>query len=132
MLLWVLEYRESQEVSGSIDIKVLMRNVSDTKQILREILQAHGFDSELRMISQSEGDARGTLTYSVDMSPIVSIDQLSEEILTRDSANVESIEWDEKKSYSYMYSDAEDCSCSQKKRPLDNPNGLFVLLLIAL
>ncbi len=67
------------------------------------MLQAHSFDSELRAISQSEKEPVGTLAYSVDISPAVSTDQISEELIARDGANVESIEWDQKKSFSYLY-----------------------------
>lgn len=103
LLLWLLEYREPQQVSRSMDLKLMTRNVNETQGVLREVLKRHGFDSELRIISQSEGDGLGTLAYAVEINPIVSTDQLSEEILARDSANVESIEWDQKKSFSYMY-----------------------------
>lgn len=74
-----------------------------TQEVLRELLKSHNFDSELRTIGQSEGERLGTLAYSVDISPELSTDQLSEELLARDGANVESIEWDQKKSFSYLY-----------------------------
>jgi hypothetical protein len=43
------------------------------------------------------------LVYLVDVSPVVTTDELSEEILARDSTNVSSIEWEQKKSSSYIY-----------------------------
>jgi uncharacterized membrane protein YhiD involved in acid resistance len=104
LVLGLLEYREAYQVSRSMDVKVTSKNVSITQAILREIFGSHGFDSELRGINRESADEpTGSLVYSVDISPIVSTDALSEEILRRDSANVDSIEWEQKKSFSYMY-----------------------------
>ena len=103
LLLWVLEYREREQVFRSMDLKIETRNVNETKAALREILQSHNFDSELRTISHSESEQLGTVAYSVDISPAVTTDLLSDELLARDGANVESIEWDQKKSFSYLY-----------------------------
>jgi hypothetical protein len=86
-----------------MDLKILSRNIVETQRVLREVLDSHGFDSELRVVGQGQPDQIGTLAYSVDISPAVSTDQISEELLARDGANVESIEWDQKKSFSYLY-----------------------------
>ena len=103
LLLWVLEYREREQVFRSMELKIQSRNVTQTQNALRDVLQSHNFDSEMRAISQNEKDPLGTLAYSVDISPAVSTNQLSEELISRDGANVESIEWDQKKSFSYPY-----------------------------
>lgn len=103
LLLWVLEYREREQVFRSMDLKIMTRNVPETKERLREVLKSHGFDSELRMIGQGDDKELGTLAYSIDISPAVTTDLLSEELIARDGANVESIEWDQKKSFSYLY-----------------------------
>ena len=103
LLLWVLEYREREQVFRSMDLKIVSRNVTQTQTALREILQSHSFDSELRGISQNEKEGLGSLAYSVEISPEVRTDQISEELLTRDGVNIESIEWDQKKSFSYLY-----------------------------
>lgn len=103
LLLWVLEYREREQVFRSMDLKIATRNVTETQERLREVLKSHGFDSELRMIGQGDGKELGTLAYSIDLSPAVTTDLLSEELIARDGANVESIEWDQKKSFSYLY-----------------------------
>ena len=79
-------------------------------------MKSHGFDLELRIISQSEGEGLGTLAYTVEISPMVRTDQLSEEILTRDSANVESIEWNPKKNFSYMTSESHPSVVKEKDR----------------
>ncbi|HSB29583.1 MAG TPA: hypothetical protein VLE19_17075, partial [Pyrinomonadaceae bacterium] len=104
MVLWILEWREPQMVFRSMEVKITTRNVIATQQTLRSILKKHGFDKELRAIDRDVTDeSPGSLVYSIDVSPMVSTDELSEDILRMDGANVEAIEWDQKKSYSYLY-----------------------------
>ena len=103
MLLWVLEYREREQVFRSMELTIQSRNVTQTQTALREVLESHGFDSELRALSQSEKEPLGTVAYSVDISPEVKTDQISEELFARDAVNIESVEWDQKKSFSYLY-----------------------------
>src|SRR5882762_9787495 len=104
VVLWVLEYREASQVSRTMDVKVSSKNVAATQGILREIFQRYSFDAELRGISRESSDEPvGSLVYSVELSPILTTDALSDEIMTQDSANVDSIEWEQKKSFSYIY-----------------------------
>ena len=104
IVLWLLEWREPQLVFRSMELKVTTRNVIATQQALRSILRKHGFDKELRAIDREvTEESPGSLVYSIDISPMVSTDELSEDILKIDGLNVETIEWDQKKSYSYMY-----------------------------
>ena len=104
IVLWLLEWREPQLVFRSMELKVTTRNVIATQQALRSILRKHGFDKELRAIDREvTAESPGSLVYSIDISPMVSTDELSEDILKIDGTNVEAIEWDQKKSYSYLY-----------------------------
>jgi uncharacterized membrane protein YhiD involved in acid resistance len=104
LVLWILEYREATQVTRAMDLKVVTRDVAATQEILRDILKQHGFDAELRGIEREDAKGSvGSLVYSVDLSPTVTTDDLSEEILERDATNVGSIEWDQKKSFSYIY-----------------------------
>jgi uncharacterized membrane protein YhiD involved in acid resistance len=104
IVLWLLEWREPQMVSRSMELKVATRNVVATQQALRAILRKHDFDKELRAIDRDvTEESPGSLVYSIDVSPMVSTDELSEELLRLDGNNVEAIEWDQKKSYSYLY-----------------------------
>src|SRR5689334_19235386 len=50
IVLWLLEWREPQMVSRSMELKVATRNVVATQQALRAILKKHDFDKELRAI----------------------------------------------------------------------------------
>ena len=104
IVLWLLEWREPQLVFRSMELKVTTKNVITTQQALRSILRKHGFDKELRAIDrEATEESPGSLVYSIDISPMVSTDELSEDILKIDGLNVETIEWDQKKSYSYLY-----------------------------
>lgn len=102
--LWILESREPEQVFRALNLKITTRNVEGTQKAMREVLKRHKFDSELRAMSAPAKEGKpGSVVYSVDVSPTVSTDQLSEEILSLDSTSIESIEWEQKKSFSYMY-----------------------------
>jgi len=104
IVLWALEWRESRDVFRSLVVKVSTRNVASTQRVLRQIFQQHGFDSELRGLEREHDDgSAGLLVYTVDVSPLVSTDQLSEDVLSTDETNIDSIQWEQKKSYSYLY-----------------------------
>jgi uncharacterized membrane protein YhiD involved in acid resistance len=99
LLLWLLEYREPELVFRAMNLKIGTRNVHSTQEVIREVIEGHSFDAELRAINLPKGDDQpGSLEYSVDIRPAISTDELSEQILARDLENVESIEWEQKKS----------------------------------
>lgn len=101
--LWILEYREPEQVFRAMNVKISTRNVEATQQALKEVLKRHEFDAELRALSGPPEEGKpGSLVYSVDVSPMVSTDELSESILALDSQNIDGIEWEQKKSYSSM------------------------------
>ena len=104
LALWVLERREPEQVFRALTLTITTRNIESTRRALKDVLQRHNFDSELRTISApSEEGKPGSLVYSIDVSPKVSTDQLSEEVLSIDASNIDSIEWEQKKSFSYVY-----------------------------
>ena len=104
IVLWILEWRELEQVFRSMELKVTTRNVVSTQRALRDVFRKHGFDKELRAIDrEASQESPGTIVYSVDVSPTVSTDELSADILDLDGKNVEGLEWDQKKSYSYLY-----------------------------
>jgi uncharacterized membrane protein YhiD involved in acid resistance len=103
-VLWLLEYREPEQVFRALDLKVNTTDIAATHEVVREVFEKHGFDSELRVLGrQNQENGDGNVVYSVDMSPTVTTDELSEEILARDAQHVISIEWEQKKSFSYLY-----------------------------
>jgi uncharacterized membrane protein YhiD involved in acid resistance len=104
IVLWILEWREPTQVFRSMELKVTTKNVASTQQTLRQVFKKHGFDKELRAIErESSPDTSGSIVYSVDVSPTVSTDEISADIVALEGGNVDGIEWDQKKSYSYLY-----------------------------
>lgn len=103
LVLWVLEWREPSLVFRSLVLKISSQNVAATQHALRKVFRDHGFDSELRGLEQEHEGSPGSILYSVDVNPSVSTDQLSEDILSLDDHHIQSIEWEQKKSYSYLY-----------------------------
>jgi len=104
LVLWLLELREPTQVFRSMEVKVATRNVVATQQTLRSIFKKHEFDAELRTLDRDvTEESPGSLVFAVDISPTVSTDELSEDILRLDGRNVEGIEWNQKKSNPYMY-----------------------------
>lgn len=104
VVLWILEWREPEQVFRSMELKVITKNVVATQRALREMFRKHGFDKELRSVDREvTEESPGSIMYSVDVSPTVSTDELSADILALDGQNVEGIEWNQKKSYSYLY-----------------------------
>ena len=104
IVLWVLEWREPEQVFRSMELKVTTTNVVSTQRALREVFKTHGFDKELRAIDrEATEDSPGSIVYAVDVSPMVSTDEISADILAIDGQSVRGIEWDQKKSYSYLY-----------------------------
>ena len=104
IVLWMLEWREPELVFRSMELKVTTTNVVSTQKALRDVLKTHGFDKELRAVDrEATEESPGSIVYSVDVSPTVSTDEISADILAIDGQNVQGIEWDQKKSYSYLY-----------------------------
>lgn len=104
LVLWVLEWREPEQVFRSMELKVTTTNVVSTQRALRQVFKTHGFDKELRAIDrEATEDSPGSIVYAVDVSPMISTDEISADILAIDGQSVRGIEWDQKKSYSYLY-----------------------------
>jgi uncharacterized membrane protein YhiD involved in acid resistance len=104
IVLWILEWREPEQVFRSMELKVMTKNVVSTQKALREVFKNHGFDKELRAVDrEATEESPGSIVYSVEGSPTISTDEISADILAIDGQNVVGIEWDQKKSYSYLY-----------------------------
>ena len=104
VVLWILEWREPEQVFRSMELKVTTTNVVSTQRALREVFKTHGFDKELRAIDrEATEESPGSIVYAVDVSPMISTDEISADILAIDGQSVRGIEWDQKKSHSYLY-----------------------------
>jgi len=104
VVLWLLEWHEPQVVFRSMQLKVLTRNVPETRRALSQVFGKYGFDAELRGVDrEATEESPGSIVYLVDVTPTVTTDEISEKILSLDGQHVEGIEWDQQKSYSYLY-----------------------------
>jgi hypothetical protein len=102
--LAILEYFEQFQVFRSMELCVQTRDVDRTNDVLRGLFTRHDFDYELRELNRQDADEPlGKIVYLVNIDPTISTSNLSDEILSRDSENVDSVEWDQKESKTYIY-----------------------------
>ena len=102
--LYILEYFEQAQVFRSMSVCVETRNVDTTNEVLKTLFNRHRFDAELKELNRhDEEDALGKIVYLVNLSPKVSTNKLSDEIFAGDKENIDSVEWDQKESLTYMY-----------------------------
>jgi hypothetical protein len=104
LALAILESFEQSQVFRSMEVAVESKNVDHTHNVLKQIFAGHKFDMELREINrEDEDDPIGKIVYVVNMNASVSTDGLSEEILAADRDNIDSVEWQQKDSQTYIY-----------------------------
>ena len=104
LTLAVLEHFERFQVFRSMEISVQTRSVDRADHLLKGLFERHGFDYELRQLDREDADAPlGKLVYLVNLNPAISTSKLSEEILSSDRENIDSVEWDQKESKTYLY-----------------------------
>lgn len=102
--LFILEYFEQAQVFRSMEICVVTRNVDRTNEALKKVFARHHFDIELReMDREDEEDPLGKIVYLVNLNTKISTNRLSEEIFSVDPEGIDRIEWDQKKSGTYIY-----------------------------
>ena len=102
--LSVLEYFERYQVFRSMEVCVQTRSVDRTDELLKKLFKRYGFEYELRELNREDPDEpMGKIVYLVNLDPVVSTSELSEEILSGDRDNVDSVEWDQKESKTYIY-----------------------------
>jgi uncharacterized membrane protein YhiD involved in acid resistance len=99
VLLWALEFREQEMISRAMELKVMTKNLVETHAVIKNILEKHQFSSELRTLNREDADdPLGEIVFCVEMSPMISTDVLSDEILSSDRDNIDTIEWSQQKS----------------------------------
>lgn len=104
LALAVLEYHEQFQVFRSMKVTVDTRNVDTTDEVLKRLFVRNGFDYELRELNRpDEEEPMGKIVYLVNLDPVISTSRLSEEILSADRDNIDSVEWDQKESKTYLY-----------------------------
>lgn len=104
LTLAVLEYFESAQVFRSVEVSIETKNVEHTNQVLMEVFAEHGFSAELCELNrEDEDDPLGKIVYLVDMKPDDRTSDLSNELLSTDRENIDTIEWKRKASETYLY-----------------------------
>jgi len=102
--LWTLEVFEPAQVLRPMEICIETRNVDRTHNVLKEAFTRHRLNSELRELNrEDEDDPLGKIVYYVNLRATTDTDRLTEEILAADAENIDSIEWDQKESTTYLY-----------------------------
>lgn len=104
LALAILEYFESSQAFRSMEVSIATRNVDLTNAALQQVFLGHRVDNELLELDrQDEEDPMGKIVYQVNLGSSVTTSALSEEIFKADTANVDSIEWDQKEITTYSY-----------------------------
>src|SRR5215213_5301804 len=104
LTLGVLESFERFQVFRSMEISVQTRNVDTADKILKGLFERHNYDYELRHLDREDADEPlGKVVYLVNLDPVVSTSKLSEEILSADRDNIDSVQWEQKESKTYIY-----------------------------
>ena len=102
--LAILEMFEQSQVFLSMELCVETKDVDNTNSVLLKEFERHKFSADLRELNrQDEDDPLGKIVYIVDLPAGVSTGKLSEEILAADTENIDSVEWDQKESKTYLY-----------------------------
>jgi len=104
VVLWILEHFESAQIFRSMEVRVETRKLDQTRQVLKKLFERHGFVFELRQLERSgdEGE-NGKIVYELSLGYADTTDKLSEEIFSEDSQNIAALEWEQKKSSTYIY-----------------------------
>ena len=104
LVLLVLEYFESTQVFRALEVRIETRNLDETHQVLKKLFERHGCSFELRQLEREAGEGQnGKIVYELSLGLADRTDQLSEEILSEDSQNIAGLEWEQKKSSTYIY-----------------------------
>jgi hypothetical protein len=102
--LLVLEYFESRQIFRAMEIKVQTRNVDQTHDVLKKLFERHSCTYELRQLERDSAEGGGgTIVYELSLGYKDRTDQLSEEVIAEDAANIAGLEWEQKKSSTYIY-----------------------------
>lgn len=102
--LWIMETFESKQVFRAMEVRIETRNLDQTHQVLKRLFAKHGFSAELRQLdSQDEAGENGKIVYELSLAGALTTDELTEEILAEDGKNVCNVEWEQKKSSTYIY-----------------------------
>jgi uncharacterized membrane protein YhiD involved in acid resistance len=98
MLLWFLEYNESDQICRPMELSIETKNTDRTQDILKHLFKKNALEAEVRAINPPEDEnSAGSVVYFLNLRLNVSTDRLSDQILTLDSENIESVKWKQQK-----------------------------------
>lgn len=104
LLLQFLEHHEARQVLRAMELRVKTYDVDATDQALRDMFARNHLKVEIRLLNlEDPKHPLGKIVYRMDVSPAFSTDQWADEILSSDPVNIDSIEWHQKKTSSYVY-----------------------------
>src|SRR6185503_12748247 len=104
LTLAVLESFERFQVFRSMELCVQTRSVDKADKILRGMFERHGYDYELLQLNREDADEpMGKVVYLVNLDSVVSTSKLSDEIFSADRESIDSVEWEQKDSKTYIY-----------------------------
>jgi Domain of unknown function (DUF4956) len=104
LILWPLERFEFTHVFRAMELKVKTNNLGVTDTALKKIFKRHRINAELRKLDpEDENDPHAVILYYMNLNPEISLDRLNGEIFSTDSEHLESVQWQQKKSNSYIY-----------------------------
>src|SRR5882724_1653022 len=102
--LLILEHFEEAQVFRSMELCVATRNVDQTNEAIKRVFARNRSDIELRQLDrEDEEDPLGKIVYIVNLNTTASTDELSDQILAADPENIDKVEWEQKKSSTYIY-----------------------------
>lgn len=104
LLLWPLERFELANVVRAMELKIKTHSLNGTDAALQKIFKRRGINAELRKLDpEDEKHPHAVILYHLNLHPEISLDRLSEEIFSSAAEHIESIQWQQKKSSSYIY-----------------------------
>lgn len=104
LALFILESFEGKQAFRSMEVSIETRNLDETHNVLKKLFARHGCSFELRHLEREAGEGEnGKIVYELNLGLADRTDQLTEEILAEDSKNIAGLEWDQKKSSTYIY-----------------------------
>ncbi len=103
-VLAILEYFEEAQVFRAMEVTVATRNVDITNEAVKQVFADHDYEIELRELDREDADKPlGKVVYLVNLDSTSSTNDLSEELFSADRENIDKVEWDQKKSTTYIY-----------------------------
>ncbi|MEP6788813.1 MAG: hypothetical protein ABJB40_10310, partial [Acidobacteriota bacterium] len=103
-LLWLLEFKESEQTYRAMELTVKTRDPDRSQDILKKIFARAKIDAEVReIVPADEGNLIGSITYYLSLRLNLTTDDLSDRILAADPENTEGLQWSKSKNAADIY-----------------------------